>query len=99
MRELKSLKLIYLKGSLLLIILLASFVLILFESESLWKRLILSILLIWSSARFYYFLFYVIEKYVDHNYKYSGIWLMFKHIIKKRNDYKAGGPKQSTTAK
>jgi len=93
MRELKSLKLIYLKGMLILMVLLASLVLILFESESLWKRLILSILLIWSSARFYYFLFYVIENYVDHNCKYSGIWLMIKHIIKKENDYKSDEPK------
>ncbi len=41
----------------------------------------LILLLIWSSARFYYFLFYVLEKYVDPSLKYSGIRDLLRHIL------------------
>ena len=34
---------------------------------------VLLILSIWSFCRFYYFAFYVIEHYVDPNYRYSGL--------------------------
>ena len=34
---------------------------------------ILIVLLAWASARFYYFLFYVLHTYVDPSLKYSGL--------------------------
>jgi hypothetical protein len=83
MGDLKDTKLIYLKGLLFFAILIVSVALILIESFS-WKCAALLCLVVWSAARFYYFLFYVIEKYVDPTYKFSGI-LSFILYITGRN--------------
>ncbi len=42
----------------------------------------LVLILIWASARSYYFLFYVLEKYVDPKLRYAGIVDLIKHIRK-----------------
>ncbi len=42
----------------------------------------LVLILIWSSARSYYFIFYVLEKYVDPRLKYAGIIDLIKNIRK-----------------
>ena len=72
MTDLKSPTWIYIKGFLFLVILgMASAVLIL-ENPS-WRTAALVGLVAWASARFYHFLFYVIEKYVDGRYKFAGV--------------------------
>lgn len=38
-----------------------------------WQTAVLLCLAIWSFCRLYYFAFYVIEKYVDPAYKFSGL--------------------------
>lgn len=83
MGDLKNPTWIYLKGFLFLAILIVSVALILIDSFS-WKLCGLLCLAVWSSARFYYFMFYVIEKYVDPTYKFSGI-LSFVHYLCRRN--------------
>jgi len=35
---------------------------------------------IWSFCRFYYFAFYVIERYVDSTYRFSGLWSFAKYL-------------------
>jgi hypothetical protein len=77
-------KLIYLKGCLFLAVLIVSVVLVLIDSFS-WKTLLLLCLIVWSSARLYYFMFYVIEKYVDPTYKFSGILSFIKYLIDRNN--------------
>jgi hypothetical protein len=42
----------------------------------------LLLILIWSSARSYYFVFYVLEKYVDPKLKYAGIIDLVRNIRK-----------------
>lgn len=49
-----------------------------------WKTVVLLLILIWSSARFYYFLFYVLYAYVDSRYKYAGIVALLKSLAHKR---------------
>lgn len=44
----------------------------------------LVLILIWASARSYYFLFYVLENYVDPRLKYAGILDLIKQIRKRR---------------
>ena len=44
-----------------------------------WKTAALLALAIWSFCRFYYFAFYVIEKYVDPGYKFSGLISFLKN--------------------
>ncbi|MCR9231505.1 MAG: hypothetical protein NXI29_10885 [bacterium] len=82
MADLKSRQLIYLKGFLFLMILLFAAGLILFETRS-WQIAILLLLVVWSSARLYYFMFYVIEKYVDPEYKFAGIGSFLQYLLRK----------------
>ena len=84
MGDLKDTRLIYVKGAMFLLIMAGSVALIAFESESAFRRLILAALLAWASARFYYFLFYVIEKYVDPGYKFSGLLSFLKYLARRK---------------
>ena len=45
---------------------------------------VLLVLAIWSFCRFYYFAFYVIEKYVDPAYKFSGLISFARYLFRKR---------------
>jgi hypothetical protein len=81
--DLKSPMLIYLKGWLFLVILIVSTALLLLEAKD-WKMAVLVLLIIWSAARFYYFMFYVIEKYVDDTYKFSGIISFVLYLMRRR---------------
>jgi len=83
--DLKDPRWIYLKGGLFLLILIASATLILMESFS-WRCALSIGLVVWSSARLYYFMFYVIEKYVDLEFKFSGIGAFALYLIRRRTD-------------
>lgn len=72
MRDLKSAWAIWLKGVLFLFLGTASALLILFENPSLRLALLLAIS-IWAFCRAYYFAFYVIERYVDASFRFSGL--------------------------
>lgn len=39
-----------------------------------WIRLGLLLVCLWAACRFYYFLFYVLERYVGVTGRYAGIW-------------------------
>lgn len=80
--DLKSTKLIHLKGLLFLAMLVASALMIIFEPCA-WKRAILALVLIWSSARLYYFMFYVIEKYTDPSFKFAGILSFLRYLFRR----------------
>ena len=83
MGDLKSAKLIYLKGVLFLVGgMLASVVLIL-DNPHLRTAALLA-LAIWCFCRFYYFAFYVIERYVDPQFKFAGLWAMVRYLVNKR---------------
>ena len=49
-----------------------------------WKTAVLLVVAIWSFCRFYYFAFYVIEKYVDPSYKFSGLISFVKYLFRRR---------------
>ena len=76
-------RLIYLKGLLFLLGAVISSGLILYEF---WnpRLLLLLAIAIWCSARFYYFAFYVIEHYVDPNYKFAGLGSFVMYLIRGR---------------
>lgn len=80
MADLQSKKLIYLKGALFLAAGLISAVLIVAETPTL-KVGALVALSIWCFCRFYYFAFYVIEHYVDGDYKFAGLWSFVKYVV------------------
>ena len=43
---------------------------------------------IWSFCRFYYFAFYVLERYVDPSYRFSGLLSLARHILRPRKSNK-----------
>jgi hypothetical protein len=70
--DLQSSKLIYLKGFLFLLVGVLSVVALLLEHPSLRTAFLVG-LAIWAFCRWYYFLFYVIEKYVDCQFRFAGV--------------------------
>jgi len=74
---------IYLKGALFLLLLAASSVLVIVLDSTMY-RLPCLVIVIWSSARLYYFCFYVIENYVDENYRFSGLFSFCCYLFRKR---------------
>ena len=83
MKDLTSPTWIKVKGLLFLFIGIAASILI-FLGDPTWKTAVLLALAIWSFCRFYYFAFYVIEKYVDPNYKFSGLISFVRYIFRRR---------------
>jgi hypothetical protein len=74
---------IKLKGILFLLIGLAAAVL-LFLDDPKWQTAVLLTVGIWSFCRAYYFAFYVIEKYVDPSYKFSGLISFARYCFSRR---------------
>lgn len=74
---------IKLKGLLFLFLGIAAAILI-FLDDPTWKTAVLLAMAIWSFCRFYYFAFYVIEKYVDPGYKFSGLFSFAKYLFQRR---------------
>ncbi|HUB87188.1 MAG TPA: hypothetical protein VMB22_04795 [Verrucomicrobiae bacterium] len=71
------------KGSLFLLIGIAAAVLVFLDNPK-WQTAVLIALAIWSFCRFYYFAFYVIEKYVDPRCKFSGLVSFVKYLFLNR---------------
>jgi hypothetical protein len=82
MKDLSSAFWIKLKGILFLFIGLAA-VILLFLDLPTWRTAVLLVVAIWSFCRFYYFAFYVIEKYVDPSYKFSGLISFAKYWFRR----------------
>jgi hypothetical protein len=49
-----------------------------------WRTAVLLAVAIWSFCRLYYFAFYVIEKYVDPAYKFSGLLSFLEYWLRRR---------------
>jgi hypothetical protein len=71
------------KGVMFLFIGIAAAILLFLDSPTL-KTAVLIALAVWSFCRFYYFAFYVIEKYVDPTYKFSGLISFVRYLIQRR---------------
>jgi hypothetical protein len=71
------------KGFLFLFSGLLSATLLFFERLTLRVALLL-IITVWCFCRFYYFAFYVIEHYVDPNYRFSGLLSFARYWIRKQ---------------
>lgn len=80
MSDLQSHRWIVAKGVLFLILALLSASMIFWESPTFRVAVLLAILA-WASARFYYFLFYVLEQYVDPSLRYAGIIALLQTLM------------------
>lgn len=83
MGDLKSKAAIVVKGVLLLAIVVGAALLV-FLQQPTWQVAVLLALLVWASGRFYYFLFYVLEKYVDPSLRYSGLLALLATLLRSR---------------
>ncbi|HEX8235668.1 MAG TPA: hypothetical protein VF600_06895 [Abditibacteriaceae bacterium] len=85
MGDLKSAGLIYLKGFLFFVAGTLAAASILLENPKLQTAFLLAIA-IWSFCRLYYFMFYVIEKYVDGTYRFAGIHSFLLYLWRQRRN-------------
>jgi hypothetical protein len=83
MRELKSSRWIVAKGLLFLMLGLLCAVLLAVEYRSL-RSAALLVVAIWCFCRFCYFAFYVIERYVDPSYRFSGLVSFGRYVFQRR---------------
>jgi hypothetical protein len=84
MRELSSKRLIVAKGLMFLVLAGMAATLLLLEAPSLRVALLLAILA-WASCRFYYFLFYVLQHYVDPELRYAGLIALLVRVSRTRS--------------
>ena len=83
MGDIKKVWLLYLKAFLLFLTgFISSLLLVLLNLN--FKTIVLLLLAIWGFCRAYYFAFYVIQNYVDPNYKFSGLIDFAKYSLRKR---------------
>ena len=83
MGDLKSKKLIYLKGFLFLFGGIVASGIILIDHPS-WKVVAMLAVAVWFFCRAYYFAFYVIEHYVDSSYKFAGLSSFVRYLLKRQ---------------
>jgi hypothetical protein len=84
MADLRNPKLLYLKGLLFLLLGAAASAAVWLEQPTA-KTAILLAVAIWAFARAYYFAFYVVERYVDDSYRFSGLWSFARYLWRGRN--------------
>jgi hypothetical protein len=84
MKDLTNLAWIKTKGLLFLFLGLFSASLLFFERPSL-RVAALLVLVVWSFCRFYYFAFYVLERYVDPSYRFSGLLSLARYLLGKQS--------------
>ncbi len=79
MKDLTDPRWIKFKGILFLVVGLLAAALLFLEAPTLKVAVLLSIA-IWCFCRAYYFAFYVIGKYVDPTFRFSGLWSAVRHL-------------------
>jgi hypothetical protein len=85
MKDITDPRWIKIKGVLFLIVGLMAAGILLFEHPEIDVALLLCIA-VWCFCRFYYFAFYVIERYVDPSYRFSGLWQFACYLCSRRRD-------------
>ena len=82
MTDLRSHRAMYLKAVLFLVIGFSGSALLLSDNFK-WQTALVLALTIWAFCRAYYFAFYVIERYVDSRYRFSGLGSFVRYLITK----------------
>jgi hypothetical protein len=89
MKDLTDPRWIKIKGFLFLLVGLVSSAILLLAHFQIRTALLLGVS-IWCFCRFYYFAFYVIERYVDSTYRFSGLWSFARYMVSHRHDHLSG---------
>jgi hypothetical protein len=85
MKELTNPGWIKFKGFLFLFLGLVAATLLFLEHPT-WKVALLLVLAVWCFCRFYYFAFYVMERYVDPSYRFSGLASFARYFIRRQRE-------------
>ena len=80
MRDLESSRSMYLKAAMFVVVATLSAVMLIARVPQ-WEAAFLLAICVWASCRAYYFAFYVIEKYVDSQYRFSGLIDFARYIL------------------
>ena len=83
MRDLSSKRLIVAKGIMFFALAGITATLLLLEAPSLRVAALIAIL-VWASCRSYYFLFYVLQRYVDPSLRYAGLLALLGQVSRNR---------------
>ena len=82
MADIKNANLIIVKGLLFLLLgVMASAILVCLTGR--FDVLVLLLISIWAFCRFYYFAFYVIQNYVDSQYKFDGLYSAALYLLRR----------------
>lgn len=85
MADLKNPKWMYVKAALFLVIGVTAATLIFIDHPTLRTAALLA-LAIWAFARAYYFAFYVIEHYIDAEYRFAGLFDFARYVMRGRKN-------------
>jgi hypothetical protein len=91
MADIQNPRLLYFKGALFLGLGTLASAILLLEHPSV-KTAALLALAVWAFARAYYFAFYVVEHYIDANYKYAGLLSFLRYRLRRRMMKETAGP-------
>jgi hypothetical protein len=83
-RDIKSMWLLHIKGFLFLAIGAMAFLLVILEMPN-WRIAALLAMGTWAFCRFYYYLFYVLEKYAGRNQRYTGVFDALKYLLTRKD--------------
>ncbi|WP_254513589.1 hypothetical protein [Anatilimnocola floriformis] len=85
MGDIKSPTLLYFKGALFVLLGLVAVTAILLKYPDLTLAALLAIA-IWSFCRAYYFAFYVIQHYVDPEFRFAGLLAFAQYLVRRKGD-------------
>jgi hypothetical protein len=97
MKDLEDPRWMYLKVALFLVIGATCFILVLLDPPKPLAALFM-LFMIWAFARTYYFAFYVIEKYIDPSYRFSGLISCARWLLASRRRSVGGEQAPAVTA-
>jgi hypothetical protein len=92
MTDIRNPRLLYFKGALLFCVGVIAAIIMLVEHPSLKFAALLAIA-IWAFARSYYFAFYVIEHYIDGDYKYAGLFSFLRYCLRRNTAHQSSDDK------
>ena len=87
MKDLKDPRLIKLKALLFVVLALLASAVLLLRTPELTSALLLAVAL-WAACRAYYFAFYVLQRYVDPSFRYSGLFSLLRAVFSKKDSLK-----------
>lgn len=91
MKDIRSPRLLYLKGFLFVLLGCLASAIVIIRHPSIVVAFCLAVA-VWAFARAYYFAFYVIEHYIDSDYKFAGLLSFARYLLFRRE--RRGGPGQ-----